>query len=103
MTSLLNRNGFRDVRVVGVENRHFGGNTSVAGLLTGVDIMRTLETTGPDLRYLIPDVCLNGDRFLDDVRLADLEARFDVEVVRTSGADLRRTLDRRLEEVRRGG
>lgn len=103
LTSLLGRNGFRDVRVVGVENRHFGGNTSVAGLLTGADIMRALGTTGPDLRYLIPDVCLNGDRFLDDVRLADLEARFDIEVVRTSGADLRRVLERRLEEVRRGG
>lgn len=102
LRSLLERNGFRDVRVVDVANRHFGGNTSVAGLLTGSDIIEAVEKTGSDQRYLIPDVCLNGDRFLDDVLLADLETRFDVEVVRTSGSVLRSVLERRLEEIRGG-
>jgi NifB/MoaA-like Fe-S oxidoreductase len=56
-----------------VPNEFFGGNTGVAGLLTGSDVIRAIrsdvETTG---RYLLPDVALSGDTFLDDVPLDEV-------------------------------
>jgi len=103
MRDLLDRNGYTDVAVIAVANAHFGGSTSVAGLLTGADVADALGSQPERLRFLLPDVCLNGDRFLDDVRLGEIDDRFDVEVVRTDGATLRETLDLRLGEVRRVG
>lgn len=103
MRDLLDRNGYDEVGVVAVTNAHFGGSTSVAGLLTGTDIASVLEAHEGRMRFLLPDVCLNGDRFLDDVRLGEIQDRFDVEVVRTNGAVLREILDLRLGEVRRAG
>jgi len=82
-----------DVEVKAVQNRFFGGTTSVTGLLVGEDLARTLAESPPGRRYLIPDVCLSGDRFLDGLRVADLPR--PVEVVPTDGAALRRALERR--------
>jgi putative radical SAM enzyme (TIGR03279 family) len=60
----------RALRLVTVRNDFFGGNTGVAGLLTGFDVMRTIdEDQEPAGRYLLPDVALSGDTFLDDVTL----------------------------------
>jgi putative radical SAM enzyme (TIGR03279 family) len=60
----------RALRLVTVRNDFFGGNTGVAGLLTGSDVMRTIdEDPEPAGRYLLPDVALSGDTFLDDVTL----------------------------------
>lgn len=100
MRRLLDRNGYEMVDVVAVENRHFGGNTSVAGLITGSDVEEVLSARAATTRYLLPDVCLNEGRFLDDMTLADLTSRHDVEVVPTTGSALRAVLDRRLTEVR---
>ncbi len=82
--------GRDDVTIVEVENRFFGGNISVAGLLVAEDINRVLATVPAEHRVLLPDVCLSGDRFLDGFTLSDL--RRDVEVLETSGAALRRAL-----------
>src|SRR4051812_40681792 len=79
-----------DVRVVPVDNRFFGGTTSVTGLLTGEDLRRVLANQPEGHRYLLPDVCLSGDRFLDRTTVADLPRA--VEVVPTDGAALRRAL-----------
>jgi putative radical SAM enzyme (TIGR03279 family) len=88
---LLDGEGFEDVRVVAVENRFFGGNVGVAGLLVGEDLARTLAAEGPG-RYLIPDVCLSGGRFLDGTSPDDLP--HPVEVVATDGLALRAVLAR---------
>lgn len=79
-----------DVRVIPVENRFFGGTTSVTGLLTGDDLARALAIEPEGHRYLLPDVCLSGGRFLDGTTVADLPR--PVEVVPTDGAALRRAL-----------
>jgi len=66
-------------QIVGCENRFFGSGVTVAGLLTGSDIVHGLE--GKDLgdRVYVPPATLNDDGlFLDDLRLADLEKRFGV-------------------------
>ena len=78
------------VRLLPVANRFFGGNIAVTGLLTARDVADALAGSPPDHRYLLPDVVLSDDRFLDGGRVGDLPRR--VEVVRTDGAALVRAL-----------
>lgn len=64
------------VRVLPVENRFYGRNSNVSGLLTGEDLLARLpDTAGSDL-VLVPRVALDNDgrRLLDGVTLADLRA-----------------------------
>jgi len=79
-----------DVRVLEVDNRFFGGNIGVTGLLVGEDVARVLAEQPEGHRYLLPDVCLSQDRFLDGTTVADLPR--PVEVVPTDGASLRAAL-----------
>ena len=79
-----------DIDVTAVRNEFFGGNIAVAGLLTGVDLARTLSRLPEGRRYLLPDNCLSGGRFLDGSDLRDLPR--PVEVVPADGASLRRAL-----------
>jgi putative radical SAM enzyme (TIGR03279 family) len=79
-----------EVEVQAVPNRYFGGNIGVAGLLTGADLAAVLAPAPSDRRYLVPDVCLSGGRFLDGQSPADLPR--PVEVVPADGAALRRAL-----------
>ncbi len=78
------------VRVLGVENRFFGGTIGVAGLLTGADVAEALGGQPEDHRYLLPDACLSDGRFLDGRTIEDLPRR--VEVVASDGWSLRRAL-----------
>lgn len=72
----------RIVRVVAVENRLFGGNVSVTGLLGGHDIIEAVRADGGVGIYLLPDVVVNSDGLLlDDVPADELSVR--------AGADLR--------------
>ncbi len=78
------------MRVLPVENRFFGGNIGVTGLLVGEDVARTLADQPEGHRYLLPDVCLSNGLFLDGTSPADLPR--PVEIVRTDGVSLRRAL-----------
>jgi putative radical SAM enzyme (TIGR03279 family) len=80
-----------DVELVPVRNEFFGGNIAVAGLLTGTDLSRALSTMPAGRRYLVPDSCLTGGKFLDGMALEDLPRH--VEAVPADGASLRRALD----------
>ena len=88
---LVARLGRTDVRVIEVENRFFGGTTAVAGLLVGEDVGRALEAEPVGHRYLLPDVCLSGGRFLDGRTVGDLPR--PVEVLPTDGLALRAALE----------
>ncbi|MDQ6784628.1 MAG: DUF512 domain-containing protein [Actinomycetota bacterium] len=79
-----------DVEVLGVENSFFGGNTGVAGLLTGPDLASALQHAPTGRRYLIPDSCLTGGRFLDGTTPGELPR--PVEIVPANGASLRAAL-----------
>ena len=71
--------------VVPVENRFFGTTVTVAGLLTGRDIIKTLhDNTDSYNALLVPDVALKEDEdlFLDDVSLKDLEEATGLKAVR---------------------
>ena len=93
LRSLLASGGFGEVEVVAVENRYFGGNIKVAGLLTGFDLQRTILEMGSSWTYLLPDLCLSEGRFLDGLSLEDLSGR--IVVVPSSGEELRRALELR--------
>ncbi|HUJ64897.1 MAG TPA: DUF512 domain-containing protein, partial [Acidimicrobiales bacterium] len=79
-----------DVEVVPVVNTYFGGNIGVAGLLTGCDLVEVLARAPYGRRYLLPDVCLSGGRFLDGLGPQDLPRV--VEVVAADGAALKSAL-----------
>jgi putative radical SAM enzyme (TIGR03279 family) len=79
-----------DVRVVTVDNRYFGGNIGVTGLMVGEDLARVLAGQPEGHRYLLPDVCLTQGVFLDGSAPADLPR--PVEVVATDGRALRAAL-----------
>ena len=83
--------GRRDVRVIPVENRFFGGNIGVTGLMVGEDVARVLSDEPEGHRYLLPDVCLSRGRFLDGISTQDLPR--PVEVVATHGQALRLALE----------
>jgi len=82
----------RPVRALPVGNRIFGGNIAVTGLLAGGDVAAVLEAEpgagagAGRVRYLLPDVTLSRDVFLDGSSPGDLPR--PVEVVGTGGEDL---------------
>ncbi len=80
-----------DTVVESIENDFFGGNISVAGLLTGQDVSRHLSGKSDDRRYLLPDACLSNGKFLDGMMLSELP--LEVEVLPTEGSALRHALD----------
>jgi putative radical SAM enzyme (TIGR03279 family) len=75
-----------DVSLLVVDNRFFGGNIAVTGLLTGSDVGRALGRAPEGSRYLLPDVVLSNGRFLDGTTTDELPR--PVEVVPTDGASL---------------
>lgn len=90
---LLAASGYSDIELREVENRYFGGNTAVAGLMTFEDLRRTITGETRETVFLLPDVCLNDGRFLDGPTIEDLQSIAHVEVMETSGHALRRRLD----------
>jgi putative radical SAM enzyme (TIGR03279 family) len=91
LEDLLARAGVTGCEVLAVDNRFFGGNIGVAGLLCGADVARVLEGHGREATYLLPDACLTNGRFLDGMAIADLDG--DVRPVETDGEALRRELE----------
>jgi NifB/MoaA-like Fe-S oxidoreductase len=91
ITPLIESVDRSDVRVITVENEFFGGNTGVAGLLTGTDLIRVLASEPEGHRYLLPDVCLSQGVFLDGLSPDDLPRQ--VEILPTDGIALRRALE----------
>jgi NifB/MoaA-like Fe-S oxidoreductase len=86
-----------DVRVVTVDNRYFGGNIGVTGLMVGEDLARVLAGQPEGHRYLLPDVCLTQGRFLDGTEPADLPRA--VEIVPADGRSLAAALDETTDET----
>jgi putative radical SAM enzyme (TIGR03279 family) len=73
-----------DIEAVPVENTFFGKSITVTGLLTGRDVIRTLqEYIKKDDLLLIPDVVMKeGEEvFLDDISRRDLEDLLAVATV----------------------
>ena len=61
--------------------------------MTGADILETLAHLPNDRLYVIPDVCLNGNRFLDGVTLDEINKAYCVEAIPTNGLALRQSIE----------
>ena len=90
---LIAQVGREDIRIIEVPNNFFGGNTAVAGLMTGADLASVLDGEPTGHRYLLPDVCLSQGRFLDGTTPEDLPR--PVEIIPTDGIALRAALEKR--------
>jgi NifB/MoaA-like Fe-S oxidoreductase len=82
MMSRLNETHGVDLKVVGVANEYFGGDVSVAGLLTGGDLIAAKDQVVGDF-VVIPQVTLKSDEpvMLDGMRFEALQEQFNVPVV----------------------
>jgi putative radical SAM enzyme (TIGR03279 family) len=67
--------------VAGVENKYFGGDVSVAGLLTGGDLVAAKESIRGDF-VIIPKTTLKSDEeiMLDGMKLEDLKVKLGLPV-----------------------
>lgn len=78
-----------------IKNEYFGGNVSVAGLVTGIDIIKQCKGKLKSRTLGVPEVMLQdeGDRFLDDITLPQLGEALGcrVMVIPTDGAGSCRT------------
>ena len=76
-----------DICVYGIKNEFFGEDVTVAGLLTGRDILNYFEQTKLPYRTLLFPSAMFKSReeliFLDDVTLADVEKTLGVKAVVT--------------------
>lgn len=79
------------ITVYDIRNDFFGEMITVAGLLTGQDIMAQLQDKDLGERLILPQCVLRSgeDVFLDDYRLCDLEKSLQVhiDIVKSSGWD----------------
>mgnify|MGYP001612513498 FL=1 len=80
-----------DIQVFAIKNEFFGGKITVAGLITGADLISQLK--GKDLgdRLLLTNHMLKSGEpvFLDDVTVDDVQnaLQIKVSIVESSGAD----------------
>jgi putative radical SAM enzyme (TIGR03279 family) len=77
----LNRRFGTELSIAGVGNNYFGGDVSVAGLLTGGDLLSARDQIRGDF-VMIPKSTLKSDEdvMLDGMKLGDLARSFDVPV-----------------------
>ena len=82
-----------NINIVTPENNYFGKNITVTGLITGIDILNTindLKEKNVNLgKYIvISDVMLKDDEdiFLDNMRLKTLQEKIDMPIVVTDGS-----------------
>ncbi len=74
-----------NVNVVAVKNEFFGERITVAGLVTGGDIIKQLKNTQPGEELLISSSMLRheNDMFLDSVTVKEVENELKVKIVIT--------------------
>lgn len=71
------------VRVYPIANKLFGGSVTVAGLLSGRDVIDQLRGADLGEALFVPSVALRDGAFLDDVTVEDLKRGLGVRVIIT--------------------
>ena len=76
------------INVIGIKNDFFGGGINVSGLVTGRDLINQLKGCDLGEKLLIPSVMLRreGDIFLDDISLEEVENALNITVVPVSNS-----------------
>jgi len=80
--SRLNQVDGVDINLLEVANQHFGHRVTVAGLLTGKDLLRALEGIDLGNVLILPSVMLKAGEniFLDGMTVSELEQSLGVEI-----------------------
>lgn len=76
-------------KLIKAENDFLGGDVSVAGLLSGSDIMKAIDLAEPTGLIVIPDVALDtGGLFLDNLTVSDIinKTGRDIRIVPSGGS-----------------
>lgn len=70
------------VNLLALQNEFFGPTITVAGLLTGSDLLRGLSNVPADSQVYIPDIMLKtgGGQFLDGLTVAEVAGRLNLEI-----------------------
>ncbi len=81
MIARLNQYAGTKLHLLSVTNEYFGGDVSVAGLLTGGDFLAAREQVRGDF-VIIPKVALKSDEpiMLDGMRFEELQEQFNVPI-----------------------
>ncbi len=76
---------FLDVKKV--QNKFFGENVTVAGLVTGSDILNALKDRTFEPPVFLPDIMLNDDGlFLDNMTIDDLKQKLKIPIYSVSSS-----------------
>jgi len=80
---LMRRVHTLDVTVYRIKNDFFGENITVAGLITGTDLLKQLKGNDLGERLIIPSVMLRSERdmFLDSMTVGELSEKLGVEII----------------------
>ena len=103
LVSVLREKG-NNIELLPVINSFFGATVTVTGLLTGKDIIETINQS-PDKKgtFLIPDILLkfHTDLLLDDLTINDIVKATErkIKVVETSAYDLLAAINETGEEI----
>ncbi len=105
MAGRVNQHFNTNIQVIAVENRVFGSSVTVAGLVTGSDIIKDIQGKELGKRILIPEAMLRKgeDIFLDDMTVSQVseQAKVPVVAVPVRGDEfLHALLNETSEEVR---
>lgn len=85
----INRRSNGRIRIIDVKNTFFGAQVSVAGLLTGADILACRDRFTKGDSVLVPDITLNQDRlFLDGISEEEImkDVVFDLRFTPSTGS-----------------
>lgn len=89
------------IEVIYVENYFFGEEITVTGLITGRDILKSLENIDKNNYVILPRVCLKEDEniFLDDIKLDEIKKKYNKLIV--SNVDAKSFINTIYKIVRR--
>lgn len=89
-----------EINVYTIENDFFGKDITVAGLLTGVDIINQLKNLDLGDFLILPRVLLrtNEDVLLDDLTVSDLEKALQINI-RIADSDAKSLIDNIIKTI----
>lgn len=99
LTALFSRLGLDHLEVRAIENRYFGTDITVSGLVTASDLMEQIGDLRGKEAVLIPGAMLKADEpvFLDDISLDEVSQRLGIRVIPVTVSG--KALINRLEEL----
>lgn len=99
---IMKKNKNIKINVIKVINEFFGEKITVAGLLTGTDIIKYAKRSELGKYVILPENMLKSDEkvFLDDVSVSDLEKELNKKAIicRSSGEDLIQLINENSKE-----